>query len=58
MKTWQVNLKVVLSGCTAEVRAATIEEARDKAEAGEFIDAIELGTGEIINQWVTSVKEG
>lgn len=58
MKIWQVNLKVVLSGCTAKVRAATIEEARDKAEAGEFIDAIELGTGEITDQYVTNIKEG
>jgi len=33
------------------------EEARDKAEAGEFIDAIELGTGWIVSSSIENIKE-
>lgn len=42
-------VRATFSGCTGLVFAHSVEEAREKAKAGDWIDGIETNTAELVD---------
>jgi hypothetical protein len=55
---FDITLQAIISGATAQVEARDLQEARRKAEKGDFVDAIDLKVGELVDWEVKSVHAG